>query len=42
MNKARNDMAVLQIEVIMGSIDICGNHTGEHTTILFMVCPAVS
>ena len=34
-------MAVLKIEVIMGTVDICGDYTGEHTTILLMVCPTV-
>ena len=41
MNESRNDMAVLKIEVIVGTVDICGDYTGEHTTILLMVCPTV-
>lgn len=42
MNESRNNMAVLKIEVIMGAINICGDHTGERTTILLVVCPTVS
>ena len=42
MNESRNNMAVLKIEVIVGAIDICGDHAGERTTILLVVCPTVS
>jgi hypothetical protein len=41
MNKSRNNVAVLKIEVIVGAVDICGDHAGKHTTILLVVCPTV-
>ena len=30
-------MAVLQIVVVMGTIDICWDHTGEHAPMLLVV-----
>ena len=39
VNESWNDVAVLQIEVVVGTVDVCGDHTGEHAAILLMVCP---
>ena len=37
MYKSRYNMAVLQIVVVMGTIDICWDHTGEHAPMLLVV-----
>ena len=39
MNESRYDMAVFEIEVIMGTINVRGDHTGEHAAILLIICP---
>ena len=33
VNESWNDVAVLQIEVVVGTVDVCGDHTGEHAAI---------
>jgi len=35
-----DDMAVIEVEVVMDTKDIGRYYTGEHTSMLLMVCPA--
>ena len=41
MNEPRDDMAVLQVVVVMGTVDVGGDHAGEHAAVLFVVGPAM-
>ena len=41
MNESRDDVAVLQVVVVVGAVDVGGNHTGEHAAVLLVVGPAV-
>ena len=41
MNEPRDDVAVFQVEVVIGTIDIGGNDTSEHAAVLLVVCPSV-
>ena len=42
MDESRDDVAVLQVVVVMGTIDVGGDHTGEHAAVLFVVGPAAT
>jgi len=40
MYESWDDMAVIEVEVFMGTKDVGRYYTGEHTSMLLMVCPA--